>query len=268
MQSAIGTRFPHHPRTKPSVRLPRSLPVLLHRFREVLVIVAATLLYFLVRGLVDGREAEATRNAGRLIDLERALGLFQEPAIQGWALDVGPLGTLANWVYIWGHWPVIISTLGWLLVRHRDAFSTYRNALLLSGGLGLIVFVLFPMAPPRFMTDWGFVDTVTLHSNAYRVLQPPSLVNQYAAMPSLHVGWDLLMGIAIARHAPRRLRWLGVALPLAMYAAVVLTANHYLLDGVVGAAIVVVALAVVSAVRGMSRPRLPRRSAVRVATVR
>jgi len=133
---------------------------------------------------------------------------------------------------------VIVGTLGWLLVRHRERYAVFRNALLLSGGIGLVCFVLVPMAPPRFLGDLGFVDTVTLRSNAYRVLQPPSLTNQYAAMPSLHCGWDLLMGIAIATTATRRwLRALGVILPLLMISATVLTANHYILDGVVGMAL-------------------------------
>jgi hypothetical protein len=104
------------------------------------------------------------------------------------------------------------------------------------------------MAPPRFIDAYGFVDTITLHSSSYRVLQPPSLVNQYAAMPSLHCGWDLLIGIAIARHAPPRLRWIGCVLPVAMVSAVVLTANHYILDAVAGMALVVASLSVVALV--------------------
>jgi membrane-associated phospholipid phosphatase len=99
------------------------------------------------------------------------------------------------------------------------------------------------MAPPRFMVDWGFVDTVTLHSNSYRVMQPPSLVNQYAAMPSLHAGWDLLMGIAIVSSASRRaVRALGFVLPVLMYLAIVLTANHYFTDGIVGATVALIGL--------------------------
>jgi hypothetical protein len=118
-----------------------------------------------------------------------------------------------------------------------------------------VIFTVYPMAPPRFMDAWGFVDTVTLHSHSYRVLQPPSLVNQYAAMPSLHVGWDLLMGIAIARHAAGRMRWIGYALPVLMFSAVVLTANHYLADGVVGGLVVLAALGVTMKVHGMSGRR-------------
>ena len=258
MQHAIGSR-PFHAHHQ-ACHAHRTLnPTWLRRAGEVLIIAVAVLLYFMVRGLVDGREAEAVVHAGRLIDLERSLGIFWEPRFQAWALEWGPLATVANWVYIWGHWPVIVATLSWLLMAHRDRYPVYRNTLLISGAVGLVIFTVFPMAPPRFMVDWGFVDTVTLHSQAYRVLQPPSLVNQYAAMPSLHCGWDLLMGIAIFRHAPRQWRWIGLLLPVAMFFAVVLTANHYFTDGIVGDTIVLASLIVAGSLQAW-RGRLSERS--------
>ncbi len=245
MQCHVGAHLTYRPARSHTLRegmrrtvVMPALPLL----RQVATIAIAVFLYFFVRGLVDAREDDAIRDARWLIDLEQRLGFFWEPRLQAWALAVGPLRTVANWVYIWGHWPVIAATLVWLVVRHRDAYAPYRNALLLSGAVGLVIFTLYPMAPPRFMDAYGFVDTITLHSYSYRVLQPPSLVNQYAAMPSLHCGWDLLMGIAIARHAPRRLRWIGYVLPVAMVSAVVLTANHYILDAVAGMVLVMASL--------------------------
>ena len=249
--------------------LARTLAVArLRAVRETGIIAIGVFLYFFVRGLMDGQEARAFVNADRLIEFERSLGFFWEPHFQEWALRYDWIGTLANWVYIWGHWPVIIGTLVWLLVKHRDQYTVYRNALLISGGIGLFFFVLYPMAPPRFMVDWGFVDTVTLHSNSYRVMQPPSLVNQYAAMPSLHAGWDLLMGIAIAAHASRRtLRAVGYVLPVLMVLAIVLTANHYFLDAVVGSAVALVGLVAAQRLQRLraseSRPAPARSSARR-----
>ena len=247
--SAITPHLAHPEETTRRVdrapaRAHRPTPTGLTAVREVGIVALAVFLYFFVRGLMHGQEARAYANADRLIDLERALGFFWEPSWQDWALRFDWLGTLANWVYIWGHWPVIVATLVWLLVKHGDGYGVYRNALLISGAIGLVAFTLFPMAPPRFMVDWGFVDTVTLHSNSYRVMQPPSLVNQYAAMPSLHAGWDLLMGIAIVGHASRRaVRAIGFVLPVLMFLAIVLTANHYFMDGVVGAMVALVGLA-------------------------
>src|SRR5690606_25674310 len=104
-------------------------------------------------------------------------------------------------------------------------------------------FILVPMAPPRFLTELGFVDTVMRDTSSYRVLQPPAFTNQYAAMPSLHVGWNLLMGIAIFQ-STRHAFWktFAVLMPLAMYIATILTAYHFVLDGVVGAVVALTGL--------------------------
>src|SRR5215204_4696994 len=217
---------------------------------EVLIVIAAALLYFYARGSVDARAADAFAHAAWLIELEQRLGLFWEPTLQRWSLSTGWLDTVANWVYIWGHWPVIAATLLWLMRCHRQDLALYRNAMLISGAIGIACFVFFPMAPPRFMDSLGFVDTVTLESHAYRVLQPPSLTNPYAAMPSLHVGWNLLMGIALYRHATTRgAKLFGILMPIAMYTATILTANHYLLDGIVGSAVALTGFAAAEGIR-------------------
>lgn len=223
--------------------------------REGGIVALAAYIYFFVRGLIHAREAEAIDNARWLVSAEQSLGLFHELKVQGWLLDHHWAVTLANWVYIYGHWPVVALTLGWLFVKHREMFPVFRSAMLLSGAMGIVVFVLFPMAPPRFLGDLGFVDTVTIHSEAYRVLQPPSLTNQFAAMPSLHVGWNLLMGIAIVSFASGRVwKVFGVLMPIAMYAATIVTANHYFLDGVVGSALALTGLALAWKI---SRPKEP-----------
>ena len=231
--------------------------------REVLTIALGALVYFFVRGLMETQVAVAFANAETLIALEQSLGIFHEPAMQRWITGDQWLTDLANRVYIFGHWPVIIGTMTWLLWRHREWFALYRSALLLSGAIGIVFFVLLPMAPPRFIADQGFVDTVTTHSQAYRVLQPPAFTNQYAAMPSLHVGWNLLMGIAIVRHAGWRVgRIFGYLMPLAMWLATIVTANHYILDGVVGST---VALAGLALAWRISRPHRATAAAPRTA---
>ncbi|HEV2072434.1 MAG TPA: phosphatase PAP2 family protein [Thermomicrobiales bacterium] len=224
--------------------------------REIGIVSLAVLLYFLVRGMMDSTAALAGQHAHWLVDLERRLGIFHEPGMQRWALGQDWLVWAVNAVYIYGHWPVLIATMGWLIWKRRDQFPVYRSALLISGAIGLVVFVVFPMAPPRFLPEAGFVDTVTLHTNAYRVLQPPSFTNQYAAMPSLHVGWNLLMGIAIFRTTRHPLwRTFAIVMPLAMYIATVLTANHFLLDGVVGSVIAINGLALASRISALKRER-------------
>ncbi len=198
--------------------------------------------YFGVRGFTAGDADTATSNAMGIIALERRLGIFVEQPAQAFALDVPGVMTFANTVYIYGHWPVIAAVFVWLAWRRPDAYPLYRNALLLSGLIGMVMVALHPVAPPRLM-DLGFVDTVTTQTNAYRVLQPPAFTNPYAAMPSFHVGWDLLVGIALVRESRNRwIRHAGRLIPLLMVLSVVLTGNHYLLDAVVGDAIVLASL--------------------------
>ncbi len=222
-------------------RVPRA-PWFRQLGEQVLIVGFFMIVYFGVRGLTEGREDTAFDNARRLLDLEAGLGIDVEQSAQAWILDHRPLVTAANWVYIWGHWPIIIGTLVWLFARHRDDYMLLRNALIISGGLGLIVFVLFPVAPPRFLPE--YVDTVSERSNSYRVLQPPGLVNKYAAMPSLHFGWNLLVGAVIYRVArTRSAEGYAVAGPMLMALAVVLTANHYIIDAVAGGIIALTGLA-------------------------
>jgi PAP2 superfamily protein len=210
--------------------------------RQALLLAVAIAVYFGVRSLTAGSAPVAERNADLLVGLERSLGVFAELDLQRLALGVDGMLPVVNVIYIWGHWPVIAAVFGWLAWGRRDAFLVYRNALLISGLVGMVIVATFPVAPPRLM-DLGFLDTVTAESVAYRVLQPPAFTNQYAAMPSFHVGWDLLVGIALVREGHRRwMRVVGAALPGLMLFSVVVTGNHYFVDAVVGDAIVLASL--------------------------
>jgi hypothetical protein len=205
--------------------------------RQVGIVTAAVAAYFLVRGATEAATDRALDNARSVVGFERAIGLFHESWLQATFAGHPGVASFFNWIYIWGHWPVIGATLIWLARSHPAIFYRTRNAMLLSGAIGLVVFTFFPVAPPR-LAELGMVDTVTATSDAYRVLQPAMFTNQYAAMPSLHVGWDLLIGLAIMAAARRPLvRAIGAALPLLMFASVVLTANHYIIDAVIGAAL-------------------------------
>lgn len=209
---------------------------------ELSLVGGAIVLYFFVRGLTEGGVAGAVAHAEQILRFERALGLDLELALQQKVADRRWIVTGANWVYIWGHWPVIVATLVWLGRTRPASYRSLRNSMFLSGGIGLVIFALYPVAPPRLI-DRPFVDTVTELSRSYRVLQPPALVNKFAAMPSLHVGWNLLVGVFVWRHARHRVvRWLGVLSPLVMTIAVVLTANHYVVDAFAGMALAIVGL--------------------------
>ncbi|MGN0116960.1 MAG: phosphatase PAP2 family protein [Streptomyces albidoflavus] len=211
---------------------------------EALLLVAAVAVYFGVRHLTVGDRLTAEANAAAIVDLERSLGLFVERDLQQWALGVDGLVPVMNQIYVYGHWPVIVAVMVCLAWRRPSAYVVYRNALLISGVVGMVIVALHPVSPPRLM-DLGFVDTVVQHTDAYRVLQPPAFTNPYAAMPSFHVGWDLLVGIALVRESGHAwVRAAGRALPALMVASVVITGNHYVLDAVAGDAIVLGSLAV------------------------
>lgn len=212
-----------------------SVPAPIELAKQVVLIGMAILFYFAVRGMTEGSVETADANARWVLDLEGRLGLRTEEDLQGWILGSDVRTTLMNWVYIWLHWPLIIISLFWLHHSHRLRYLEVRNAMFISGAIGLVIFALFPVTPPRLL-DPHYVDTVTELSHSYRVLQPPNLVNKYAAVPSLHVGWNLLIGIALVKTSSNRIvQAIGVVSPIAMAVAVVATANHYMVDGMLGA---------------------------------
>lgn len=209
---------------------------------QVLLVGLFALTYFGIRGITRGSDVTALAHAARLADLESWLGVAWEPRIQDAIVGNADLVALANWVYIYGHWPVIVSTLVVLYLRCPPRYYLLRNAIFISGMIGMVFFVLLPMAPPRFGTI-DVVDTVSERSQGYRALQPPSLTNPYAAMPSLHFGWNMLVGIVLWKTSRRAaVRVFAVVMPVAMAWAVVATGNHYVLDVVVGGAVALVGL--------------------------
>jgi membrane-associated phospholipid phosphatase len=220
---------------------------------ELGVFALAYATYFGVRALTEGKVSSAIANAIDLVHVERNLDLDWEDAVQGVVLGEHALVDAVNAMYIWGHWPLLI--VGGFLLFHlgQAEYRRLRTVILLSGALGLVVFAVFPVAPPR-LAPVGLQDTVTLHSQTYRTVLPPSLINEYAAMPSFHAGWNLLLGIELFRVSRNvLLRVFAVLMPVAMAFSVVATANHFVLDVVGGALVVVTALALVSWFQGRKR---------------
>lgn len=231
--------------------------------REAAVVVIFGLTYAGVRELTEGSTALAVGNAERLARLERALGFAWEHAVQSVVLGSGVLVDLANWMYIWGHWPVIATVAIVLFAVRRDRYRLLRNAVIISGLIGFAFFALFPAAPPR-LVDAGLVDTITRWSDSYRTLQPPRWTNQYAAMPSLHFGWNLLVGIVLfGTTRSLVVRAFSILMPAAMAFAVVATANHWIVDVVAGAAVVLVGYLLARLVQGhAAMTRTPARRTV------
>jgi hypothetical protein len=232
--------------------------------RELALVAAGLLIYYLIRGFVADEFAEARAHALVIVQVERALHLFHEPQLQR-LLD-GSLLQIQFWnsVYFWGHAPVIIAIGLWLYLQHRSHYSLIRNSFLLSALAGLLVYWLFPVAPPRLLPGFGFVDTVQRYSSiSYQAQSLKPFVNPFAAVPSLHFGWSLLIGVGIIRATPRPIGWVcGLLLPALMLIAVVATANHFVFDAVAGLVICLGALGVAMALQRWQVAR----NAVRVAT--
>ena len=132
----------------------------LDALRQLGLVAAAYYLYRLVRGFVDGQAGLAFENARLLVDIERSLGLFFEPGLQAWAKGEEWLLFGANWMYVNSHFVVTTTFLVWLYLARNHAFYYVRNMFMVAMGLALVGYMAFPTAPPRYLPEWGFTDTV------------------------------------------------------------------------------------------------------------
>jgi hypothetical protein len=202
------------------------------------------------RELAIGGAREAFANSARLVELERAVGLFREERVQDVFGATGASREFFAAYYMLGFGPLLVVSLLWLGLRHRPAYEALRTALLVSLAGATVIFVLYPAAPPRLVPGLGIADTVGLSAHDEGSFGGIRF-NPYAAMPSMHVGWSVLLGLYGARAASRKaLRAFFALHPLLMLATVMVTGNHYLVDAVVGAA---VALAAVTAIPAGAR---------------
>ena len=235
----------------------------------------AFLLYFAVRGAVIDRPEVAYRNALDIIDVQRALGFFWEDNLNDWVKDRLFWAQTMNIIYFWLHFPLIIVFGIWLYYFRRHRYTLMRDAFLASGAIALIVYWLYPVAPPRELPELaarfdpgapayvkGFLDTMQEYLGyGYQAQSTQAFVNPYAAVPSLHFGWDLLLGVAIVR-AFWRERWMwvlvpiGFLLPATQVLAITMTANHYLLDAVAGGIVALMGLAAAVAIERWLYPLL------------
>lgn len=203
---------------------------------EIGLVALGFLFYFIVRGAVVDRAGEALSRARAIVELQASLGLWVEPQLQAWALQSDLLMRSMNLVYFWLDLPLIVGVGLLLFWRRRACYTLLRDSLLISGAIALILYWALPVAPPRYLTEWGFVDTMEQYSNlSYQAQSMRPFVNPFAALPSLHVGWSALLAVAVfvATRSPL-LRAASVVAFGLQSLSVLVTANHFLLDGVVG----------------------------------
>jgi len=225
---------------------------------EIGLVAFGFLLYFLVRGAVVDRTSEALRNARMIIDLQSSLGVWIEPSVQSLMLDAQPLMRAMNFVYFWFDFPLIIVVGLILFFRSRRHYTLLRDSLLISGGIALVVYWSFPVAPPRYLTEWGFIDTLEHFDNlSYQAQSMKPFVNPFAAVPSLHVGWAMLLALTLFQ-ATRRwwIRVAGASVLVLQAVAVVATGNHYLTDAAMGLLVCAVAWGAAKWLQADGYPRL------------
>lgn len=203
--------------------------------------------YELGRGAQGGNVTQAVARGRAVLSWERWWHVSPELSLNHAVSQVTPLAVLAAYYYSTLHYVVTPAVLVWLYRSHRAQYRSARTSIVIGTALGLVGYYLLPMAPPRLLTGSGITDTLADvqrwgwwggEGSVPRGLG--SLTNQFAAMPSLHVGWALWSGVLIARYASRAwVRRLGAVYPVATTIVVLATGNHYLLDAVGGAAVMV-----------------------------
>jgi hypothetical protein len=198
--------------------------------------------YLALRGLTIGSTAEALAHADKVVGAERALDLFHEATLQG---ALGPLAEVFSTYYMLGFGPLLGLVIVWLALREPELYPELRTVLLVSLAIASIGYVLFPTAPPRLVPGLGIADTVGLSGHDTGSFAGIRF-DPYAAMPSMHVGWALIVGLCGRQVARARIVRLFFLLhPAVMAVAVSATGNHYFLDSAAGVAVAGLALALV-----------------------
>jgi membrane-associated phospholipid phosphatase len=243
-------------------------------FRQIAVFLVAFALYDLVRGLVSiGNPYKPFGDAMKIIDFERALHVFVEPSIQGWAENSHALMNVLAWSYLNTQLVITTATIVFIYVRFNRSYYFVRNMFLVAIGLALVGYWVFPTAPPRLMPEWGFTDTVSQLMTGDRgsldYTLAGSVANMYAAVPSMHVCFAVMISWPMARLVSWRLvKVAWVLYPLLVTFVVVATANHFLVDVVLGALTAAIAAALAQRPLARARPELwAFRSAAQLAPV-
>lgn len=240
----IGSVFP---------RLPNGR---LDAARQFGLFVLAEVCYETVRGLAEGKRVEAFANAASIINFERSTGTFFEPALQSALIDQRWLVDAANFFYVNSHFVVTTAFLIWLYFYRNPNFYFVRNMFMVAMALALVGYVLVPTAPPRLIPTAGFVDTIAAYSQVKHDSALVSMfINPFAAVPSMHVCFSLLVGIPAAMLVKRRVfSVLWILYPLAVFFVVLITANHFWVDAAAGATVAVASALTANLIFARARP--------------
>ena len=224
-------------------------------FGELTLVAAVYLFYISVKQLlVEDIEVVAFQNARRIIDLEISLHLFWELDIQLWLIEhFHWLVVFFNWTYSVAFFPILVPAAILLFPFRYRSYVHYRNIFLISFVITWILYLTVPTAPPRLMPEYGFTDTIEILGPAlYNNRAVLDFYNQFSAMPSMHFGWTLLFGTFFITTRYRMLKLFGIVYPGLSLAAIVVTANHYLLDAIAGGIIILASFGIYVMLKGIA----------------
>lgn len=222
---------------------------------ELVLITVLYGMYRLGRLLANGNLSDAFANATRVWGWERAVRLPHEASVQALILHGEVLQKAANVFYTTVHFPATIAFLIWMFGRHPAHYVWVRRTLTVLTGAALLLHLAFPLAPPRMVPDFGLIDTGRLVGpSPYDEIDTEGLANQFAAMPSLHFGWALVVAIGLITVTRSPRRWLWLAHPALTLFVIVATANHYWIDAIVATALLTLALLLVRRPASPARP--------------
>ena len=256
---AAGTMSPRSLITAIGTRLPRGWGDL---GRQLAIFALLDMAYELSRTFAVGDRSTAIRHAHSIVNTERSLGLFHELDLQQWALHAPSIVmSVANWTYFNCQFTLTFGFVLFVYLRRNEFYTRLRNLIATVNLIGLAGYIFYPAAPPRMLTDLGFVDSlnqtgVNHHSGLIAMLSNP-----YAAMPSLHTAYAITIGATGFAMTRSRLRFAWVGYPALVVFSIVVTANHFFLDAIAGAGVAATAFLLVSS------PRIRRVAAVAAVAV-
>jgi membrane-associated phospholipid phosphatase len=235
--------------------------------RQLGLLLIADVCYETVRGIADGQRATAIAHGQQVIDFERSTHTFFEPDLQKFFLPAHWTIDFANQLYINSQFAITLGFLVFLYLFRNESFYFVRNMFMVSMGLALIGYTLFPTAPPRLYPQDGFVDTITDFSSVNHDSAVVKIfINPYAAVPSMHCAFALMVGVAgfrVSRHWFTKAFW--ALWPALVIWVVIVTANHYWVDAALGALVAATSALVASRLLARARPdawsfRIPRQA--------
>ena len=224
--------------------------------RQLAILALVDFAYELVRGIVSSQRSVAIAHGQQVIEFEQSIHLFFEPRLQSIFLPAHWLIDLANQVYLNSQFTVTFAFLIWLYLFRNESYYFVRNMFVVAMGLALIGYTLFPTAPPRMLPEHGFVDTINDFSSVNHDSSLAKIfINPYAAIPSMHCAFALMIGSTgamVSRHRMAKACW--VIWPLLVAWVVLITANHYWTDVVLGWTVAATSVLVASRLLARARP--------------